>query len=106
MLLGYKGTLKGELYVVALHVSVISCYNSQELLFEVKMYIENCAFSFFVTVWTRPVVNAPKNKEPPFDFSFTTMLQHTSRFKVKDFFRFIIYIGVLNIELFRLNLNM
>jgi hypothetical protein len=36
--------------------------------------------SWFVAFGMQPVGNTPKNGEPIFGFSFTTMLQHTSQF--------------------------
>jgi hypothetical protein len=47
--------------------------------------IQKCTLTSCIVLGTRPEGNALKNKEPAVGFSFKTMLQHTSRFLVKNF---------------------
>jgi hypothetical protein len=49
-------------------------------ILKVKLWIEKCTLTAFVAFRMRSERNSPKNWEPTVGFSFTTMLQHTSRF--------------------------
>jgi hypothetical protein len=45
-----------------------------------KLWIKKSKLTYFDALWMRSEGNAPKNGQPTFGFSFTTMIQHTGRF--------------------------